>query len=142
MSAWRGRIVALDTAPLIYYIEDHPIYARRVDPFVELMEQGNLTLVTATITLVEVLVQPFRRGDVSLMQRYRDILLNTTGLHAIPLIPRIAEEAAKLRATYNLSPPDAIQLATALSEGAAAFLTNDRRLPELPSLPKLMVDDL
>lgn len=140
--ALRGLILALDTAPLIYYIEDHPTYAQRIDPFFEALEQGELTMVTSTITLVEVLVQPYRHGNMQLLQRYRTILLNAIGLRTIPLNPIIAEEAAKLRAAHNLSPPDAIQLATALTEGAAAFLTNDRRLPHLPSLPLLLADNL
>jgi predicted nucleic acid-binding protein len=138
----RGQILALDTAPLIYYIEDHPLYAPRVDPFFAAAEQGELTIVTATITLVKVLVQPFRQGDVQLMRRYRDILLNAAGVRAVPLTPAIAEVAARLRAAHRLSPPDAIQLATGLTEGAASFLTNDRRLPQIPSLPLLLVDEL
>ena len=137
-----GRILALDTAPLIYYIEDHPTYAQRIDPFFEALEQVELTMVTSTITLVEVLVQPYRHSNMQLLQRYRTILLNATGLRTIPLNPVIAEEAARLRASHKLSPPDAIQLATALTEGAAAFVTNDRRLPRLPSLTLLLVDNL
>lgn len=138
----RGQIIALDTAPLIYYIEDHPTYAQRVDPLFAALERGEVTMVASTITLVEVLVQPIRLRDFALMQRYRAALLNAIGLRLIPLTPAIAEEAAQLRATYNLSPPDAIQLATALVEGATAFLTNDRRLPHLPTLTTILVDKL
>ena len=79
---------------------------------------------------------------MQLLQHYRTILREAIGLRTVPLNSLIAEEAAKLRAAHNLSSPDAIQMATALTEGAAAFLTNDHRLPRLPSLPLLLADNL
>jgi predicted nucleic acid-binding protein len=39
-----------------------------------------------------------------------------------------AEIASELRAIYTLRTPDAIHLATALKAGAAAFVSQDRRL--------------
>jgi predicted nucleic acid-binding protein len=69
-------------------------------------------------------------------------LLYTPGLRVVPLTLKIAEEAARLRANYNLSAPDVIQLATAVTENATIFLTNDRRLPQLPSLTVLLADNL
>ncbi|MEB3282728.1 MAG: PIN domain-containing protein [Lyngbya sp.] len=47
-----------------------------------------------------------------------------------------------LRATYNLRTPDAIQIATALQEGATFFITNDTRLPEIQKLELLILDRL
>ena len=38
--------------------------------------------------------------------------------------------------------PDAIQLATVCHEGAAFFLTNDTRLPSIPGLITLVLDEL
>jgi predicted nucleic acid-binding protein len=54
----------------------------------------------------------------------------------------IAETAAQLRATYNLRSPDAIQMATAIREGSSFFLTNDARLPSLPGLTVLVLENL
>ncbi len=36
----RGKTVGLDTAPLIYYIEDHPIYAELLAPFFAAVAAG------------------------------------------------------------------------------------------------------
>ncbi|MEA5496457.1 PIN domain nuclease [Limnoraphis robusta Tam1] len=38
--------------------------------------------------------------------------------------------------------PDAIQMATAICEGASFFLTNDARLPSLPELTVLVLENL
>ena len=67
-------------------------------------------------------------------RRYREILLNAENLTTALLSHEIAEEAARLRAEYNIRTPDAIQMATAIHEGASFFLTNDARLPSLPTL--------
>jgi predicted nucleic acid-binding protein len=56
--------------------------------------------------------------------------------------PAIAEVAAQLRASYNLQTPDSIQMATAISGGASFFLTNDVRLPSLPGLEVLVLEEL
>lgn len=138
----RGQVVALDTAPLIYFIEEHPLYLPLVEPFFAALDRGELRVVTSTVTLLEVLVQPLRHGDTALMRRYRDLLLGVDGLSSIAVSPRIAEEAARLRATHRLAAPDALQLATGLVEGAGAFLTNDARLPRLATPQLLVVDEL
>ena len=75
-------------------------------------------------------------------QEYREILLNPESLTVIELTPDIAETAAQLRATYNFRSPDSIQMATAIREGASFFLTNDARLPSLPGLTVLVLDNL
>jgi len=52
------------------------------------------------------------------------------------------EQAAQLRADYNIRTPDAIQISAALSAGASHFFTNDIRLPEIPSIQILSLDAL
>ena len=88
------------------------------------------------------LVLPLRQGNTILAQEYREILLNQESLTVVELTPDIAETAAQLRATYNLRSPDAIQMATAIREGASFFLTNDARLPSLPGLTVSVLDNL
>lgn len=87
------------------------------------------------------LVYPLRQGNITLAQQYRDILFNSQ-VTTIEVVPNIAETAAQLRADYNLKTPDAIQMATAINEGASYFLTNDGRLPSLPGLSVLVLDQL
>jgi hypothetical protein len=50
-----GQVVGLDTAPLIYFIEEHPTYLSTVDPFFEALAASQVQAVTSTVTLVEVL---------------------------------------------------------------------------------------
>jgi predicted nucleic acid-binding protein len=134
--------VGLDTTPLIYFIEENPTYLGMVYPFFEAMDRGEFNVVTSIVTLLEVLVHPFRRGDTRLAQQYRDILLDAESLTTIFLSQDIAEEAARIRADHNIRTPDAIQMATVIHEGASFLLTNDAGFPSLPGLTVLVLDEL
>jgi predicted nucleic acid-binding protein len=138
----QGKVVGLDTAPLIYFMEQNPNYLEMMRVFFRSFYRGDFRRVTSTVTLVEVLVHPLRQGNTILAQEYREILLNQESLTVVELTPDIAETAAQLRATYNLRSPDSIQMATAIREGASFFLTNDARLPSLPGLTVLVLDYL
>ncbi|MFO7990835.1 MAG: hypothetical protein R6U61_00895 [Thermoplasmata archaeon] len=47
-----GKIVCLDTAPLIYYMEDG-LHLDKLEPLFELISEGKINAVTSTITLLE-----------------------------------------------------------------------------------------
>ena len=113
-----------------------------IRPFFEVMGSGEFQGVTSIVTLLEVLVHPLRRKDGALAEQYRDILLNSEGLKTVPLSNEIAEEAALLRAEHNLRTPDAIQMATAIHEGASVFVTNDSRLSYLKTPQVLVLDKI
>ena len=55
---------------------------------------------------------------------------------------RSAQRAAELRARYNLTLPDALQMAVALESGCDAFLTNDSGFKRVTELRGLILDEL
>jgi predicted nucleic acid-binding protein len=138
----QGYVVGLDSAPLIYFIEQNPTYLEMMRLFFRTLNQGEFRVVTSVVTLPEVLVYPLRQGNIILAQQYRDILFNSEGLTTVQVSEDIAEAAAQLRAVHNLRTPDAIQMATAIHEGASLFLTNDARLPSLEGLEVLVLEEL
>lgn len=138
----QGHVVGLDTAPLIYLIEQNETYLRNVRAFFQAMSQGEFQVVTSTLTLTEVLVHPLRSGRLELAHQYREILLDQANLSIVPVSVAIAEVASELRATRNLRTPDAIQIATAIQENATFFLTNDVRLTAVPDVTVLVLDNL
>ena len=129
----QSQLVGLDTTPLIYFIEKYPVYVDFIRPFFNLVARGEIRIVTSTTTLLEVLVHPIRHGDAGLMQKYREILLNSE-ISLVDLSCEIAEEAARLRAIYGVRTPDAIQLATAIYSQADFFLTNDKQLSAITEI--------
>jgi predicted nucleic acid-binding protein len=122
--------VALDTALFIYWIEEHPSYLPLVEPIFSAIEAGRLMAVTSAVTLLEVLVGPYRANVPSLAERYEFVLTKSPGLRLVPLDSPLLRVAAQIRAASGLKTPDALQLAAAVSTGCKVFLTHDRRLPD------------
>lgn len=137
----KGKTIGLDTAPLIYFVQEHPTYLEAILSFFEAVERGEVTAVTSTVTLMEVLVHPFRNNNDTLAAEYRDILLHSKVITSEVSAP-IAEAAAQLRSRHNIRTPDAIQIAAAMQAGATHFLTNDARLPAIPSIEIIILDDV
>ena len=133
--------VALDTAAFIYFIEAHPLYLPPLLPVFAAADEESLTIVTSAVTLLEVLVVPYRAGNLPLANRYEALLNRSRGVRLRDIDRALLRVAAQLRATTGVRTPDALQLAAALAEGSTAFVTNDRRLPSLPGLRILQVGD-
>jgi predicted nucleic acid-binding protein len=125
---------AVDTAIFIYLIEEHPDFLPAVVQLFEETARGGRELVTSAVTLLEVLVVPYRAGDLALAERYEALLTRSRGLHLVELDRDQLRAAAQLRARYRVRTPDALQLAAALSHGCGVFLTNDRELPEISGI--------
>ena len=137
-----GTRVGFDTAPLIYFIEQHPRYMPLVGPFFQAVERGEIQAVTSVLTLTEVMIHPLRHGNWSLADQYSKILINARNLTTLPVSTAIAETAARIRANRGVRTPDAIQLATAVEAQATSFLANDAGLSSLPGLQVLQLDQL
>ena len=55
-----GQVVGIDTAPIIYLIQENPRYLATVRPFFEAIDRGECQSVTSAVTLIEVLIHPLR----------------------------------------------------------------------------------
>jgi hypothetical protein len=95
----QGQVVGLDSAPLIYFIEENPTYLEMMRLFFRALNQGEFKVVTSVVSLPEVLVYPLRQKNTILAQQYRDILFDAEGLTTIQVSPDIAEVAAQLENT-------------------------------------------
>ncbi len=135
-----GRI-AIDTALFIYLIEEDPRFSPLVEPLFEQADAGARELITSALTLLEVLVIPYRADDRFLADRYEQLLTRSRGIRVIDLSRDQLRDAAQLRAATGVKTPDALQLAAAIGAGCGAFLTNDRRIPNIPGLRILKIAD-
>jgi len=83
-----------------------------------------------------------RQNENQLVEQYQNIICNSPSVDIFDLTIDIAKRSADLRARYGLKTPDSIQLATALSNSADFFLTNDIRLKSVKEIEMLILDDL
>ncbi len=126
-----GVLIALDSAPIIYYLQDHPRFASRFSPLFDAATEGRLALAISTITLAEVMAGPFAAGNEVLAMQYREVICHSPGWQTVAVDENVATEAARLRARYRLRLPDAIQVATAISARAWALVTHDSALAKI-----------
>jgi predicted nucleic acid-binding protein len=129
----RGAI-GIDTSIFIYFIEEHPRFLPLVLPLFEEADKGRRELITSAVTLLEVLVVPYRAGDVLLAERYELLLTRSRGIRMMDITRDQLRAAAQLRAASGTKTPDALQLVCAMAAGCKTFVTNDRGLPQVPGL--------
>jgi len=137
----QGVRVCMDTAPIIYFIEKNPKYLGVLKPVFLEIDTGRIEAITSTITLLEVLIHPFRTKNDILAEKYRDILLYSGGLTTFEIFHEVSEMSSKLRAKYSIRTPDAIQIAVGLLYRASKFLTNDSALKKVSDIDVLVLDD-
>lgn len=134
--------IYIDTSVVIYTIEVNPNYWELLQPLWQKFQAGQVELITSELTLMESLVLPLRQSNINLITTYEDLLLSSV-LQLIPISLPILREAARLRATtLSLRTPDAIHAATAIAADCTQFLTNDRQLRAVTSLPIVILDEV
>lgn len=126
-----GARISVDSAPLIYFLEDHRTLAARFAPLFEAEATGTIEIVVSAIAVAEVLAGPLKAGNEALAGRYRRAL---AAWQIVPVDVELAILAARLRAAHGLRLPDAIHAATAISAGCVALVTLDRDFSRLKGL--------
>jgi len=126
--------VGVDTVAFIYFIEEHPKFLAAILPVFREADAGKREIVTSALTLLEVLVVPYRAGNRALAARYEAVLTRGRGVRLVDLSQDHLRAAAQLRAAARVKTPDALQLAASIGAGCKTFVTNDRRLPSIPGI--------
>jgi predicted nucleic acid-binding protein len=124
-------LLLMDSVPIIYVLEGHPILGRRFRPIFEAHAAGRLRFAMTTIIVAEILTGPLQAAEDALARRYRAIL---GSWQLVALDIDIAESAARLRASLRLKLADAVQAASALAINAAVLVTHDRDFSRVASL--------
>jgi predicted nucleic acid-binding protein len=117
--------VTVDSAPIIYFLEDHPRLAARFAPVFDAAARGELSIFVSTITVAEVMAGPFKAGNDILAGQYHEALRGSRNWEIVPVTEEIAILAARIRAARGLRLPDAIQVATAVATGSVGLVTHD-----------------
>ena len=134
-------LLSLDTSIFIYFVEQHPQYHPLCEDIFEAIETGKIKATTSTLSLLEILVQPYRRQLDDLVLKFYGLLTTYPNVSWIDLNLEVADRAARLRAEYRLKTPDAIQLASAISSGATGFICNDVVFKRVEGIDCLLLDD-
>jgi uncharacterized protein len=112
------------TMLFIYWLEDHPIHAKRMQHILGKMEERQDQLCTSSFTAGEVLVGPYKTKAMAAAKQIREFF-ESSFVEVIPYTLETADRYARIRADLGVSPADAIHLACAAQANTDLFLTND-----------------
>ena len=129
-----GALVLVDSAPIIYVLDQDPKFASRFRPLFERQGAGEIQFAVTTVAIAEVLTGPLRAGEEALAKRYRAVM---ESWQVVNLTADIAESAARFRASLGLKMADAIQAASAIAINADALVTHDRDFSRVKTLTVL-----
>lgn len=119
--------VLIDTAPLIYHLEDVEPWSALTTMAFDLIASEQVSGFISAVSVAELLVKPFAAGAQTAESAER-FLLSIPNVAIAPVDYAISRRAADLRARYRARTPDALIIATALILGIDRILTNDVRL--------------
>ena len=129
--------MAVDSAPIIYFVEQVEPYLSTVSPFFAALVESRNRAITSILTLMEVSVRPLTLGMMGLVESHEQLI--SRRMDVFDVDRGVARRAAELRARYRFRPMDSLQLATALEYGAEWFLTNDSALTRCDDIRVVLV---
>jgi predicted nucleic acid-binding protein len=136
------RRIALDTSVFIYQLEANPRYVGLTDPIFAWLERLDHAAVTSTITMTELLVQPYRDSGEQRADEFYALLATYPNLDWIAPNLEVADIAARIRAAHRLRTPDALQAATAVHAHVTGLITNDPVFARIEAFETLVLDHL
>ena len=137
----RTGLVYIDSSGLIYSVERVEPYRGLLEPMWQETQDGNLTIVSSPVLVIEALVKPLRDGNTEIEMQYRE-LFASNAVRLLDASHQVFEDAALIRAETGLKTPDALHAATALRAACALFITNDAAFRRVQGLPAVVLDDL
>ena len=135
----RHTVIGLDTAIFIYHLEAHLDYLPLTRAILQGVQAGQWQAITSTITIMELTTRPWQLNRPDIARQYEIILANFPNLRLREVDRDVARRAAQLRATHNLRPADALQVATAIVHQATAWVSNDKKLKRLASILEIII---
>lgn len=135
----RHQIIGLDTMLFIYQFEKYQNFWQKTKVIFDQLEKGKFTGIISIISLIEILTKPKQEQNFYLAKQYQELLCNFPNLKTFNVDAKIADLSSSLRAKYNLKTPDAIVIATALTQLATGFITADIELKKIAELEVLVI---
>jgi predicted nucleic acid-binding protein len=122
--------ISLDTNILIYFLEGIEPQASKVEKLLASFMKTEDDGVISTVTVAEVLTGFYSAGDAKKTAKVKKLLSDLT-LNSFKIVPvtfEIADQAANLRAKRGGKLPDALIVATALSQTCDIVYSQDKDL--------------
>jgi predicted nucleic acid-binding protein len=136
----KDSFLLIDTSVLVAYFnggeETSEAAALLIDDWVQ---AGRNRACISAVSAMELLVRPIRTKES--FEEYLDFFLRFSHMECTPVDIGVAEQAAIVRARYNVRAPDALIIGTAIAVGADTIVTNDVSWVKMSSTPVVLLSD-
>lgn len=128
MELRKAKQIYLDSNCLIYYFENNPKYAQKVEDIFNLSIQNSIKLITCNLSLMELLVLPVKLKNKRIIKLYKNLDKHIPNFTFVNVDEKTFVKAAEIRASTNFRSPDSIHLASSIVNKCDAFVTSDKQL--------------
>lgn len=136
------KTIFIDTAPIIYFIEAHPVYGSISKTIVEYFQSKKLIAYSSVITITEVIAKPINLNKIQLVNEFLNFLKHGQNFTIVDINSEIAEKAGILRGKHKfLKTIDAIQVAAAIFLKTDVFISNDKKLKAIQEIKTIILSD-
>ena len=115
--------VHVDASVLALHVAGDRRYVPLTRTLLSMLAGGELSGSTSAISIYQLLVEAYRRGEEETARTAERYLTTIPGLDVVDVTPAIAGQASQVRAQLGGGAERAVQIATALSRGAQTYLT-------------------
>jgi predicted nucleic acid-binding protein len=126
-------ILFLDTNIVIYAVEGNPVFGPKVALRLATAQAAGDSFMVSDLTRMEALVGPLKTNNTTVEASFRAFFARSD-VQVVAITGAVCDRAARIRATHNFKPMDALQLAATVEHGANVFLTADARLGSFTGL--------
>jgi predicted nucleic acid-binding protein len=114
----------LDTSPVIYFIEQTPVWGMKATAKIGTFLTTGDRLAVSDLVRMECQVGPLKFAT----------FFASPDVQVLPISALVCDRAAQIRAQHGFKPLDSLHLAAAKEFACNRFLTNDNRLSKFPDL--------
>ena len=134
--------IALDSSCFIYHIEKNRQYIELTRIiFKELLPKATFKAIGSTLIITEILTKPYNLNRPDLALAYKILIQAIPNFYLFAPNEQICDHAARIRSKYGFKTPDAIHIATAIEEGAATIIGNDKRWKQVKEIKTIVLED-
>jgi predicted nucleic acid-binding protein len=117
-------ILFLDTNIVIYVVEGNPAFAPKVVARLAAARSAGDAFMISDLTRMECLVGPLKTNNSAVQSSYHAFFARSD-VQVVAVTPAVCDRAARIRATHNFKPMDALQPAAAMEHVANILFTSD-----------------
>jgi predicted nucleic acid-binding protein len=136
-----ARLVHVDARVLALHLLGDPRFIPVTRPVMTAIREGGIQAQTSALTLYQILAELYRAGKSRLASDVGRALQVHAGLEVVSASPQISAQAAEVRAQLGGKPERALQIATALVQGADIYLTTESGLRRIVGMRIVNLED-